>query len=1170
MVKTDGGVGWISIRDLLYYSKQNEALWAKLQTIGVNNMSEKKLFPHEADLLEAFELSKDWCYVKPKPEAAVRSSRGGGGDEEQFHEEPFEDVVVKPVPYADCAMLRRLEADVAAAVRATAHLSKRAHTNGVSNLFEAGSFAARRGAAGSGAGDEGLDLDSLGKHHEVLLRSGAKQQAQLYRDRLALRRNLPAFQEGRAVVDALARHDVVVLCGATGCGKTTQLPQLLLEATRHLGSRILCTQPRRISATSVAERVAYERGEAVGGEVGYQIRFDYTGDPAKTRLLYCTVGILLRFLTTNPMLEGTDYVVVDEVHERGIHTDFVLLILRDVVQQRRAHATLPPLKLLLMSATIDASGFLRYFDAAAALPDSPSHGAGTPDPQAADLAAALGTTRATARALLTQHGGDADRAAEAFLADGAPQTPSPHDGTGAHHNFKFDEAHGYGFDVAYFSIPGSTNYPIEEIYAEDILRDAPAHVTILGGTQRDKKGRNEWAHDEGALWAALQVAREAAGLPPPGKVSAKALSNLQTLVTKPLKVDVELIKGVMEMIEAREEGSRSRDAEERKGSVLIFVPGWQDITDVINALEKMQRAEGFAWRLLPLHSMIPPKDQKRIFEAPRDGERKVIVSTNLAETSITVEDVVYVVDSGLMKGTLYTPDTNIASLENMRSPRSSAQQRRGRAGRCQPGVVYKLYSSIEWHQEMADHDVPEMLRTPVEELCLQVKALGLPGTVRAVLKKAIAPPSTRAVDNAVTLLLSLGAFDAGGGEEVLTSLGWKLSLLPIHPCLGKMLLLGSLFSSALAEDEEAAGVVHTGRGRGKGAGRGQGRGRGGAASAAAPGIGAELIQSLLSVSSVLSFKSPFVLPFGKEREADAARKRYGEGLQSDHFLFADVASDFEEMSRGGRGGLRRWIDDSFLSETTLEMCRKTQKDLRSHLTDLGIPPPPRGTPNANKGAKESDMGEATLMAVIAASLNLSFLPPGARTLGDIAGTGGPMSQCHPSSLLADLGAPVARKGRGAPVASTPQLFVVGWFERLKTSKVFLRDCSLVRDALPLLLLLPHCAKATGEWAHKKNSNKEATPPTVFEVTPATDAAAKEEPLRFHVHCPDAAALLWELRRDLAVLIDRVVGLPQGELAAEVRRAFATFADVLAASWACVRQHGGGGASATLRARNYYR
>ena len=202
----------------------------------------------------------------------------------------------------------------------------------------------------------------------------------LYKQRLKLRSGLPAYRLGQAFVKAVCESDVVVLCGETGSGKTTQLPQLLMEHVNGFNTSdrqqcrtgrkasFICTQPRRISATSVAERVSFERGEGVGERVGFQIRFEKQSS-ASTELLYCTIGILLRVLIGNPTLDGIDCVIIDEVHERGLQTDFLLLLLRDLAKNRKARhargeAGVYPLKLVLMSATIDASQFLHYFGGA--------------------------------------------------------------------------------------------------------------------------------------------------------------------------------------------------------------------------------------------------------------------------------------------------------------------------------------------------------------------------------------------------------------------------------------------------------------------------------------------------------------------------------------------------------------------------------------------------------------------------------------------------------------------------------------------------------------------------------------------------------------------------------------------------------------------------------------
>ncbi|XVF53845.1 hypothetical protein PTKIN_Ptkin05aG0131500 [Pterospermum kingtungense] len=178
---------------------------------------------------------------------------------------------------------------------------------------------------------------------------------------LELRRSLPAFKEKDALLNAISQNQVVVVSGETGCGKTTQLPQYILEseieAARGASCSIICTQPRRISAMTVSERVAAERGEKLGESVGYKVRLE--GMKGRdTRLLFCTTGILLRRLLVDRDLRGVSHVIVDEIHERGMNEDFLLIVLKDLLPRR------PELRLILMSATLNAELFSSYFGGA--------------------------------------------------------------------------------------------------------------------------------------------------------------------------------------------------------------------------------------------------------------------------------------------------------------------------------------------------------------------------------------------------------------------------------------------------------------------------------------------------------------------------------------------------------------------------------------------------------------------------------------------------------------------------------------------------------------------------------------------------------------------------------------------------------------------------------------
>jgi HrpA-like RNA helicase len=218
--------------------------------------------------------------------------------------------------------------------------------------YKATSAAKRQQSKNSGWNNDGVRGEEVKKLLEK------KQSDSKYQKFQAVRRKLPAWQKREEVVSLLASSQVLIVAGETGCGKTTQCPQFILDEAIMSGNghdcRIICTQPRRISAVGVAERVAQERAEPIGESVGYQIRLERKMGP-RTRLLFMTTGILLRRLHGDPLLEGVSHVLVDEVHERSLDSDFLLIVLRDLLPKR------PDLKLVLMSATINADLFSSYF-----------------------------------------------------------------------------------------------------------------------------------------------------------------------------------------------------------------------------------------------------------------------------------------------------------------------------------------------------------------------------------------------------------------------------------------------------------------------------------------------------------------------------------------------------------------------------------------------------------------------------------------------------------------------------------------------------------------------------------------------------------------------------------------------------------------------------------------
>jgi len=258
-----------------------------------------------------------------------------------------------------------------------------------------------------------------------------------------------------------------------------------------------------------------------------------------------------------------------------------------------------------------------------------------------------------------------------------------------------------------------------------------------------------------------------------------------------------------------------------------------------------------------------------VFERPPPGVRKIVISTNIAETSVTIDDVVYVVDSGRVKENRYDPINKMASLVEVWASRASCKQRRGRAGRVRPGVAFHLYSS-EKEATLEDYTTPEMLRVPLEETALAIKACQL-GDVAEFLRSAVNPPEEEAVQASLQTLRDLRALDASRGDR-LTALGYHLAQLPVDPRLGKMLLLGATF---------------------------------------------RCLDPVLTVAAVLGSRSPFVSPLDKRDEADDAKKQFHlEG--SDHLTSLQAFLAWRSAARRyGSGYERDWCRTNYLSRQSL-------------------------------------------------------------------------------------------------------------------------------------------------------------------------------------------------------------------------------------------------------------
>ncbi|KAJ7070765.1 P-loop containing nucleoside triphosphate hydrolase protein [Mycena amicta] len=721
-----------------------------------------------------------------------------------------------------------------------------------------------------------------------------------YQEMLSSRKKLPAFRAKEEFLKLLHSNRVVVVIGETGCGKTTQLPQFILDDLISSGNgstaSIIVTQPRRLSAISVAARVSAERIE--DGSVGYAIRGE-SKQNKHTKLLFCTTGVVLRRLGSGDSLSHVSHVVVDEVHERSVDGDFLLLELRELLNKH------PSLKIILMSATINHETFIEYFG-------------------------------------------------------GAPL----------------------------LTIPGFT-HPVKDIYLEDVV---PLIKYRPSATRYSRKESAE------AL-KAFRDEQRAQGL------DDATISAIQTL-SRSERLDYKLIAEVVQHI--------ITNPSNKRGGVLIFLPGVPEIRQCMEALRSA--LPGGHADIFPLHANLSSDEQRRVF--PRSSKWKIIAATNVAETSITIDDVIYVVDAGKVKETQYDADTGMSLLVETYITRAAGRQRRGRAGRTQPGFCYKLYTRQQ-ELNMAKYPVPEILRVPLESISLTVKVMREDEDVKLFLSRAIDPPAVSAMQAAWTVLEELGAVDLQGR---LTPLGRHMSSLPVDLRLAKMLVLGTVF---------------------------------------------QCLAPVLTIAASLSSKPLFLTPMDKKQEASQARLRFATA-GSDLLTDLNAYNECVNLRSQGKSNhaVHEFCEENFISPATIRDITTLRNDFLGSLADIGFIPlhsNPDST-HLNANSENTNLVKAVVLGGLWPRIVRVHLPQSAikfdRVLAgtvqrdnvakefkmyDIRSSGGsgkgPKERgdnrvfLHPQSVLFD-------------VATWKSPFLV-YFHKHMTSKVFLRDATEV----PLYALL---------------------------------------------------------------------------------------------------------------------
>ncbi|PWZ10371.1 Pre-mRNA-splicing factor ATP-dependent RNA helicase DEAH10 [Zea mays] len=563
----------------------------------------------------------------------------------------------------------------------------------------------------------------------------------------------------KRLVEEVRNNDTLIIVGETGSGKTTQLPQFLYDGGLCQDGKVIgITQPRRVAAVTVAKRVAEECNDHIGKKVGYSIRFDDSTSNA-TRIKYMTDGLLLREALLDPLLSKYSVIVVDEAHERTVHTDVLLGLLKKV-QHSRANTNkngktllghsqnvtikecqgirCAPLKLIIMSASLDAKCFSDYFGGAKAV---------------------------------------------------------------------HIQGRQYPVDILY-------TYQPESDYMDATL------VTIF------------------------QI-----------------------------------------------------HLEEGPGDILAFLTGQEEIESLERLIHERARLfppESSKICVTPIYSSLPSEQQMNAFKPAPAGTRKVVLATNIAETSVTIPGIKYVIDPGMVKARAYNPVTGMESLIIIPVSKAQALQRSGRAGREGPGKCFRLFQESEF-DKLVDSTVPEIKRCNLSNVVLQLKALGIDDIIGFDFMEK---PSRTAILKSLEQLILLGALT--DDYKLSDPVGHQMARLPLDPMYSKSLIVSSKF---------------------------------------------KCLEEMLIVVSMLSVESIFFSVREKLEEARAARKRF-ESSEGDHITLVNVyrgAAECLEKSRNANAkektmekALNRWCRENFINYRSLRHARDVHRQIQGHVQQMGL------------------------------------------------------------------------------------------------------------------------------------------------------------------------------------------------------------------------------------------
>ena len=609
---------------------------------------------------------------------------------------------------------------------------------------------------------------------------------------------LPIFGYRNKLLESISSSQCVIVTGETGCGKTTQLPRYVLAGGLCKGGAIAVTQPRRVAAISVAHRVAFEMKAKLGGDVGYQVRFDDCSS-SSTKIKYMTDGCLLREFLDDQELSMYSIVVLDEAHERSLATDILFGLTKTLLERPFSDfkKRTSPLKIVVMSATLDITKFSTFFNS-----------------------------------------------------------------------------------CPIFEIPGRV-HPVSITYNCPDDGFDPMKLTYL--------------------------------------------SQLTRVV-----MDIHL--------------------DQPEGDILVFLTGQSEIENACNRIFK--GAENIDYEndvscsqvrgmlILPLYGALSTEQQQKVFDPVENGVRRVIVATNIAATSLTIDGVVYVVDSGFVKQLSYNPRTGLDSLEIVPIAQSEAVQRTGRAGRTAPGKCYRLYSK-RFYDWMEETTVPEIQRTSLTGVVLSLKCTGIDNVLDF---KYLDPPEEKMVLEALRQLYYFQAIDDKGA---VTTMGKQLVVFPLQPSLGRVLIRSRQL---------------------------------------------DCHDAIIPIVAMLSVENVFVRPSTK-RESEAAIAAHREVAQE-----GGNTSDFStllaiyKLATTAKCSLRKWCRDNFVHWRAIKTAMSVHQQLESILLRLQLTQDPTDDTSAPVSQR---VRESLCYGLFC---NVARVSPSGRNFRTMDGHS-TVAYIHPSSVL---------------------------------------------------------------------------------------------------------------------------------------------------------------------------